>query len=473
MTLPRESLPTPGPRARAGRPLKVCHLVCSDWGAHWMVEQLRGLRERYGYDVAAVISGGEGPLLAQLRADSIPTHHWDFLPAGRAADALRRVIRLGLLFRRERFDVVHCHSYQYSLLMCRLAAWLFDAPVRVSMILHPAHLEAPASRWIEELTCWMDTALAPSCELTRRLYREIGVKEGRLRLIYYGPDASRFDPERVAPVDLRREYGWGPETLLIGNVAYFYWLPTDSEWSPPGLKRGGYKGQEDIIRAAPLVLSEFPQARFLLIGSAPSEGGQHFLDSMKELVKELGLEGKVVFPGYRPDSPGIIRTLDVSVQAALTENLGGTIESLLLGRPVVATRAGGMGDSVREGETGVLVEPADPASMAGGILRLLRDPGRARQLGEAGRKLMLERFSLARTVADLDALYMDQLRGGGRDRPSYRLWVTLCRAPIFMLICLRLWLRVFAGAGPAAGGGGLLSRILGALRRPAVLKGSE
>jgi glycosyltransferase involved in cell wall biosynthesis len=438
-----------------------------------MVEQLRDLRDRYGYEVAAVISEGPGPLLDQLQVNSIPTHHWDFNPIGKATDVLGRLLRLGLLIRRERFDVVHCHSYQYSLIMCRLAAWLFDAPVRVSMISHPAHLEVPTSRWIEERTCWMDTALAASCKLTRLLYRELGVEDERLHLIYYGPDASRFDPERIAPIDLRREYGWGPETRLIGNVAYFYWLSTDSKWTPPGLKSGGYKGQEDIIRAVPLVLSEFPHARFLLIGSAPGEECQRFLNSMKGLVKDLGLEGKVVFPGYRRDSPGIIRTLDVSIQAALIENLGGTVESLLLGRPVVATRAGGMGDSVRDGETGVLVEPANPVSMAEGILRLLRNPEGAEQLGKAGRRFMLERFTLTQTITDLDALYMKQLHGGGRHRPSYRLWVTLWRAPIFMLIYLRLWLRVFASVSLAARGRGLLNRILGAVRRPILLKRGE
>lgn len=429
-----------------------------------MVEQLRDLRDHYGYDVAAVITEGAGSLPDHLRANSIATHRWNFIPFGGAAEVLGRVIRLGLLLRRERFDVVHCHSYQYSLTVCRLAAWLFDAPVRVSMIPHPAHLEVPTSRGIEKSTWWMDTDLAASCELTRSLYREIGVEEDRLHLIYYGPDASRFEPERIAPVDLRPEYGWGPETRLIGNVAFFYWLPADSEWAPPGLKSGGYKGQEDIIRAAPLVLSEFPDARFLLIGSAPSEDGQRFLDSMKGLVKDLRLEGKVVFPGFRPDSAGIIRTLDVSVQAALTENLGGTVESLLLGRPVVATRAGGMGDGVRDGETGVLVEPANPVSLAEGILRLLRDPGCAEQLGQAGRRLMLERFTLTRTVADLDALYTRRLRPAGRLRPSYRLWVTLLRAPVFTVVFLRLWLRVFAGVSPAARVRGLEGRLRGALR---------
>jgi glycosyltransferase involved in cell wall biosynthesis len=101
--------------------------------------------------------------------------------------------------------------------------------------------------------------------------------------------------------------------------------------------------------------------------------------------RRSGLQESVVFTGFRNDVPQIYRDLDVSVQASLNENLGGTIESLLMQCPTVATRVGGLTDSVVDGVTGVLPSPADPADLARGILRLLRDPKRARALGEAGR----------------------------------------------------------------------------------------
>jgi glycosyltransferase involved in cell wall biosynthesis len=95
----------------------------------------------------------------------------------------------------------------------------------------------------------------------------------------------------------------------------------------------------------------------------------------------------------------------VAVQCSLTENLGGTIEALLMERPVVATRVGGMPESVRDGETGLLVPPADPPALAAAILHLLRSPRFGAELGRAGRRLMLERFTSARTVDDVDAVY--------------------------------------------------------------------
>src|SRR5205814_808808 len=114
-----------------------------------------------------------------------------------------------------------------------------------------------------------------------------------------------------------------------------------------------------------------------------------------------GLQDNVIFTGFRSDVPQVYRDLDVSVQPSLNENLGGTIESLLMECPTVATRVGGLTESVVDGETGVSVNPGDPADLARGILSLLRDPQAARTLGKVGRARMLARFTLQRTVADL------------------------------------------------------------------------
>jgi glycogen synthase len=136
----------------------------------------------------------------------------------------------------------------------------------------------------------------------------------------------------------------------------------------------------------------------------------------------------------------VLRALDVSVQPSLNENLGGTIEALLMECALVATRIGGMVDSVKNGETGVLVEPANHHDLADGILQLLRDPVRAQSLGRAGRKLMLERFTLSSTVRDLKQLYEKSLSKDGKACQSYRLWVSLWRLIVLVPLSLSLTL---------------------------------
>lgn len=151
------------------------------------------------------------------------------------------------------------------------------------------------------------------------------------------------------------------------------------------------------------------------------------MNEIQELVRSLGLEQSVIFMGYRQDANRILREAEVAVQASLTDNPAGTVEALLMECPTVATRVGGMVDSVRDGETGILVNSADADDMARGILEMLRDQERARALGRAGRQLMLERFTLSRAVKDLGELYQRLFSQAEKKRQPYNSLVSLWR----------------------------------------------
>ena len=109
--------------------------------------------------------------------------------------------------------------------------------------------------------------------------------------------------------------------------------------------------------------------------------------------------------------------------------------------PTVATRVGGLVDTVKDGETGVLVNPSDPQDLARGIARLLRDRDAASALGKRGRQYMLQRFTLRRTTDDLNSLYL-QLTEPRKSKP-YNLLFSLGRliigAPLFAYIAFRLF----------------------------------
>lgn len=375
-----------------------------------MVEQLRELRQRYNYEVSAIVATGDGALLRKLEAEQIPYHQFDFsFPvAGMGVSALIRVLKLALLFRRERYDIVQSHLFD-SMVLSRFAAWLADVPIRLAMIAGPYHLEAHTPQWIDVSTWWMQTALLPSCQYTQTLYEQAGVSSDRLHLVYYGPDESKFDPANVTPSPIRQEYGWADDAPLVGMVAYFYPVSASSLWTPRKLHNRANKRQEDLVAAAPRILEAFPNARFVLVGSGWGEPGQRQIERVRQQIQELGLDEQIKLTGFREDVNNLLRTLDVSVQASLSENLGGTIEALLMESPTVATRTGGMVDAVVHGKTGILVEPADPAALAEGIITLLADRTQARAYGTAGRQWMLERFTLAYTANRLDEVYRTYL----------------------------------------------------------------
>jgi len=396
-----------------------------------MFEQLRDLRDRYGYEVAAVVLAEEGKLIDKLRAENIPYHVTHFATGAASLRALLvlpfSVVKLARFFRRERFDLVQSHVFATTI-TARPAAWLADVPVRLAMIASPFHLQARLSRDLERSTCWMETKLIPSCQAVLNLCREIGISEERLApIIYYSPDERNFEPDRVSPADIRRQFGWPQDTPLICKVAYFYHRMGISDWIPPDVHGLGHKGHEDLVNAAPIVLAEFPNAKFLLVGSGWGPEGEKHMQEVQDLVRSLGLQSSVIFTGYRADANKILRAATVAVQASLNENLGGTLEALMIGCPMVATRVGGMVDAVRDGETGVLVNPSDPCDLARAIIQLLRDPERAQALGRGGRKLMLERFTLSRTVNDLANLYEQLLSESQQRREFYNALISVFR----------------------------------------------
>jgi glycosyltransferase involved in cell wall biosynthesis len=261
-----------------------------------------------------------------------------------------------------------------------------------------------------------------------------------LHVVYYSPDTNRFDVKNTPAAGLREEFGWAADTPLIGMIAYFYPKLGANRWIPSTLHNKAIKGHEDLIRATPLILKEFPQAKILLIGSAWGELGEEVMQSMKALVAELGLQDHVYFTGHRQDIPNIYQDLNVSIQASLNENLGGTIEALLMECPTVVTRVGGLIDTVIDGKTGLQVNVADPADLAAGIVRMLQNPQQAKEFAKAGRAYMLEKFTLKSTVDDLNKLYQHYLN----IKPSgYRLYKTFYRFILLAVFGFFISLRFF------------------------------
>jgi len=164
-----------------------------------------------------------------------------------------------------------------------------------------------------------------------------------------------------------------------------------------------HKGIDTVMRALAAVRAVHPTARYAIAGTGERRA------KFEQLRDELRLGDAVRFLGAVPDAelPALYNAADLYVGASrrvegLAEGFGiSLVEASACGLAVVGGRSGGVPDAVRDGETGVLVDPDDPAAVAAGINALLADPARRHRLGAAGRKAVEEFYNWDRVVRDL------------------------------------------------------------------------
>jgi glycosyltransferase involved in cell wall biosynthesis len=414
--------------------LRVAQVCATTDGGLWMVQIAVGLRRR-GFDALAIVGSDDGGTAAALRKAGVPfvalpQRLWRYsrlasmvgkVPVlGRLRYVidglffLAAVLRMARVLHRLRVDVVHTHIFS-SMLIGRLAAVIARVPIRVAMIASPLHLESVALRRIDLWTHRLDHRLLAGCQHTNDLYRSFGVSERFRRTVSYGIDPAGFEPAAADGGRVRRELGLADGTPLVGQVAWFYPVLTPPI-APPGMEGRGIKGHEDLLAAARIVLEHRPDVRFLVVGDGFGELGARHFEDIRRLARELGVADSVIFAGRRTDLVDVLAAIDVSVQASLSENYGGTIESLLMERPTVATAAGGMPEVVIDEETGLLVPVRDPEALAAAILRLVEDPGLAGRLGRAGRARMLEHHTIQHTIDGVIDVYREVAAERGLQR---------------------------------------------------------
>jgi len=170
-----------------------------------------------------------------------------------------------------------------------------------------------------------------------------------------------------------------------------------------------YKGQDVFIKAAALVLKQAPDVKFFIIGDDQNSSYKGYIDSLKSLVSELGLQDDVIFTGYVPGGWEILPELDISVVPSRVEPFGRVIiESMACGKPVIATNVWGALDIVTP-ETGILVAPGDPEALAEAMMKLINSPEKRLSMGIAGRRRAEEFFSVDLMMNRIYTLYYDVL----------------------------------------------------------------
>ena len=228
-------------------------------------------------------------------------------------------------------------------------------------------------------------------ESLRRFFIEsTGIAAAATEVIPNGVRLDRFEgsPERT----LRRDLGLPEGTLLFGSL---------------GNVRGP-KGYEYLLRAAALLPDTLPRWHVAIVGDT---SGSVF-PALDTLRRELGLEDRVSFVGFREDVPEVLASFDVFVLPSLSEGFSlATVQALAAGRPVVATRSGGPEEMIEDLTSGLLVDAGDAAALARALERLIQEPELGNALAAAGRAAVRDRFSMESMIGAYTELYGRTLRG--------------------------------------------------------------
>ncbi len=297
--------------------------------------------------------------------------------------ALWQLAPLVRLLRERRIDVVHAHklgSNVWGVVLGRLTR----APLVVAHEHTWSFQGQPLRKALdrEVIGRGADAFLAVSREDRRRMIEVEGVN----------PKKAVFLPNGIPPLppatghDVRGELGIDPGAPVVGSLSVLR----------------DQKRLDVLIRAAALLHGDFPELRVLIPGVGPNAPELH------ALAAGLGVAGSIRFLGTRTDIPELLAALDVAVNSSDYEGSPlSVMEFMSAGKAIVATRVGGVPDLLEGGVHGLLVEPGDPAALAGALRRLLGDPDLRRRLGQAARERQQREFTLEAMVDRVEALYED------------------------------------------------------------------
>jgi glycosyltransferase involved in cell wall biosynthesis len=177
-------------------------------------------------------------------------------------------------------------------------------------------------------------------------------------------------------------------------------LPTDSPVIALVAVLRAQKRHELVIAAAADVIKAFPQVRFIFVGDGPGR------NRVEQEIKNAQLEAHILMTGYREDIPAILSFADLGIISSVAEGIPQFLfQMMAMGKPVIATEVGGIPEIVTSGVHGVLIPPEDPAALAKAMVQVLGDPESARRLGEAGRRLVEQEYTVEKMAEKVYRVY--------------------------------------------------------------------
>ncbi len=361
--------------------MHVCHFCDTTFESEFFRNIAVGLTRR-GVRVSLVeLGAGTAPTwLAEANGVSYLT-----LGATSKLHYPMAVRRLARFLRDENVDILHTHLFFagiIGLLSKRLRPKTIVALMRhhtsvVRMLGSRIHIAA--DKWMAEKA---DHVMTVSEAARTFMLETDGIRRDDIEVVHIGFNFEKIAPNAEARTRVRSEFGFGDDDFVIGYVGNF--VPR--------------KGHLQLVLAFEEIAADLANAKLLLIG-------QGSLSDVRAAAERVG-DKKVILAGWRDDVPACLNAMDMFIQPSLSEAFSQVlIEAMGTRVPVIATDVGGASEVIEDGINGILIEPDQPNAIHHGAVRLFSDNRLRRELAYAGYRTVRERFTAARMVDKLFALY--------------------------------------------------------------------
>lgn len=287
--------------------------------------------------------------------------------------------KLWRFLRHEKPDIVHTHLFGGDT-WGRIAAILARVPVIVSTEHNTNFDEGWAKRKVKKfLSLFTKKIVAVSEAVKNYSVSRDKIKAKKIIVIANGINLDKF-------VGIsEKEFGDPPVIGVVGRLE----------------EQKGHKylfEALNLIKIIPWIL--------WVVGDGSKK------NELERLAKDLNLRERIIFLGARKNIPEILSGIDIFSFPSLWEGLGlAVLEAAAAGKPIVASRVGGIPEIISDGETGILVEPKNVKSLADGLERVLLGKIDAKEMGERAREMVKEKFGVEKMVEEYDKLYKELLAG--------------------------------------------------------------
>jgi glycosyltransferase involved in cell wall biosynthesis len=373
-------------RDRKHRILFIEHAVGIGGGQLGVLDLLKELDTGRFEPVVTCVA--EGELARRFRSLGVQVEILDIRRVLRRnpVHTLARMRDLSRLIQSHGVDLIHVNAMK-ALLFCGLIARLHGVPV----IWH-CHVPSDFRGLFDPAGSAIARTIIANSESVMGRFSGSWIARGKARLMYEAIDFSGLQPDRSG-VKVRRELGIEDHATVIGTVGRLV----------------EEKGIEYALAAMPGIIDGKPDTALLIVGEGVGPDCQ-YSRRLKAMASDLGISRHVRFAGFRSDVGECFGAMDIVLMPSLREGFGRTVaEAMAMGKPVIASRVGGIPEIIDDGTTGILVPPEDSMSIAAAVRALTEDPERALRMGKAGRLSVLRRFDVKILARTVEGIYSDIL----------------------------------------------------------------